>query len=77
MLLKLQGHAMVHVVSRWLPIVTAWIWFQVVSCGMYDEESGTGASFVQVLPLVSPIHLYFTNSSRFINHHVISAVWSW
>jgi hypothetical protein len=25
LLLKLQGHAMVQVVSRWLPIVTAWI----------------------------------------------------
>jgi hypothetical protein len=48
--------------TRSLPMMVAWIWFQVKSCGICGGQNGTGAGVLQVLqfpchwfiPLISP-----------------------
>jgi hypothetical protein len=50
-----QGRAVAQAVSCRLPTAAAWVRAQVKSCGIYGEQSGTGASFFRVLRFSLPI----------------------
>jgi hypothetical protein len=49
------GRAIAQAVSRRLPTAAARVRFQVRSCGICDEQSGTGAGFLRVLRFPLPI----------------------
>jgi hypothetical protein len=49
------GRAIAQVVSRWLPTAAARVRSQVRSCGICGGQSGTGASFLQVLRFPLPV----------------------
>jgi hypothetical protein len=44
-----EGHATAQVVTGWLPTAAARVQSQFRSRGIYGEQSGTGAGFLQVL----------------------------
>jgi hypothetical protein len=50
-----HGCVIAQVVSLWLPTVVAQVLAQVMSCGVCDGQSGTGAGFFQVLRFPLPI----------------------
>jgi hypothetical protein len=53
--LRWKGRAMAQAVSRRLPTVTARVRAQLMSSGICDGQSGTGAGFLRVLRFPLPI----------------------
>jgi hypothetical protein len=70
--LKLPGHAIVQVVSRWLPTMVAQVRARVWSCGIHVGQSGAGAGFLRGLRFPLPIFI-----SPIALQSPSSIIWGW